>query len=164
MKNQRNRRGFSLIELIIVVAILGILAVLALPNLLGAMDKSRQTSTLNNMRTIGQALERYAIDHKSRYPTGDSLEKLTAKLVPEYVKELPLEDGWDYPMQYTISETRASFTLRAVGKDGLPQVDGTTDDQIDIFERDIIMIDGAFAQRPGDEDDENDEDDTQAAA
>lgn len=141
-------RGFSLIELIIVVAILGILAVLALPNLLNTMDKSRQTATLNNMRTIGQALERYAIDHESRYPTADSLAALEPKLVPGYVKELPLDDGWKHPLRYHVSDSRASFTLRALGKDGELQQDDAPLDDLDPYERDIVMVDGAFTQRP----------------
>ncbi len=134
---------------------------LALPNLLNTMDKSRQTSTLNNMRTIGQALERYAIDHESRYPKGTSLAALETKLVPTYIKELPLDDGWKHPLRYDVNDSRASFTLRALGKDGELQQDNAATEDIDPFERDIVMVDGAFTQKPAGE--ARDEDDTPEA-
>lgn len=61
------RGGFSLIELLIVVAIIGILVSIALPNFLEAQVRAKVVSTVSAMRTLGMALQMYAIDN-GRYP------------------------------------------------------------------------------------------------
>jgi prepilin-type N-terminal cleavage/methylation domain-containing protein len=61
------RRAFTLIELLIVVAIIAILAAVALPNLLAAQTRSKVSREMSDLRTIGMALEAYAVD-SGRYP------------------------------------------------------------------------------------------------
>ena len=59
----RREKGFTLIELLIVVAIIGIIAAIAIPNLLNAIDRSKQKRTMADMRSVGTAVEEYAIDN-----------------------------------------------------------------------------------------------------
>ncbi|PYT07794.1 MAG: hypothetical protein DMF49_07090 [Acidobacteria bacterium] len=53
--------GFTLIELLIVVAIIGIIAAIAIPNLLNAIDRGKQKRTMADIRSVGTAVEEYAV-------------------------------------------------------------------------------------------------------
>lgn len=64
------QRGFTLIELLIVVAIIAILAAIAVPNFLEAQVRAKLSRVKSDIRTIGVALEAYAVDHNA-YPYFD---------------------------------------------------------------------------------------------
>src|SRR5204863_6479428 len=84
----RKDSGFTLIELLIVVAIIGIIAAIAIPNLLNAIDRSKQKRTMADMRSIGTSCEEYSIDNNF-YPvqtTQGDVSTITASLTPTYIK------------------------------------------------------------------------------
>jgi prepilin-type N-terminal cleavage/methylation domain-containing protein len=62
------RAGFTLIELLVVIAIIAILMALLLPALSKAREGGRATVCLANLRSMVQATQLYANDHKGLTP------------------------------------------------------------------------------------------------
>ncbi len=60
--------GFTLIELLAVVAIIGVLAALVSTQVGRAIDKSKATNCLNNMRQLGAAAMAYGADNNLQFP------------------------------------------------------------------------------------------------
>ncbi len=77
----RKKEGFTLIELLIVVAIIGILAGIAIPNFLGARTKAKVSRAFADMRTIGNAVEAYAVDNGVYPTTADNSYVPTSDLI-----------------------------------------------------------------------------------
>ena len=63
----KGESGFTLIELLIVVAIIAILAAIAVPNFLEAQTRSKVSRVKADIRSLGTAVEAYAVDN-NKYP------------------------------------------------------------------------------------------------
>jgi prepilin-type N-terminal cleavage/methylation domain-containing protein len=61
-KLNKNRGGFTLVEIMIVVAIIALLAAIAVPNFLRARKRSQATRILEDLRMIDGAIDQYAIE------------------------------------------------------------------------------------------------------
>ena len=62
-KLNKNRGGFTLVEIMIVVAIIALLAAIAVPNFLRARKRSQATRCLEDLRIIDSAQDQYAIEN-----------------------------------------------------------------------------------------------------
>ena len=153
MSRLRKRTGFTLIELLIVVAIIGIIAALAIPNLLNAIDRGKQKSTMANMRSISTSVEQYAID-VNFYPISTSMAALSSLgptnlgLQPTYIKLLPVKDGWGGQIYYGSDGTGAGsdYTIVSYGKD--KKQSSTSAGATNDFDCDIIFQNGTFTAYP----------------
>jgi prepilin-type N-terminal cleavage/methylation domain-containing protein len=70
-KLNKNRGGFTLVEIMIVVAIIALLAAIAVPNFLRARKRSQATRILEDLRLIDSAQDQYAIETSKS--TGDTV-------------------------------------------------------------------------------------------
>lgn len=71
-KENMNDKGFSLVELIIVIAIMAILIVVLAPQYLKYVERSRNSTDMQNVRTIMTAVETYAADPQATLAIGSS--------------------------------------------------------------------------------------------
>jgi type II secretion system protein G len=154
---EHRERGFTLVELLVVIAIIGILAALAIPNLLNAVQRSRQKRTMADIKALAAAIEAYHVD-SSVYPIAacapghyttpggflstDSFTNLT----PTYIAQPPVTDGWSHFLRYRLDAGQVNYNIRSLGRDGAldPLVCGTTTN----FNDDILFADGVFLQWP----------------
>jgi prepilin-type N-terminal cleavage/methylation domain-containing protein len=71
-KLNKNRGGFTLVEIMIVVAIIALLAAIAVPGFLRARKRAQASRILNDLRLIDSAVDQYAIENS----------KVTGTIVP----------------------------------------------------------------------------------
>lgn len=139
-------RGFSLVELLIVVAVIGLIVAIAVPNLLNAIQRSRQTRTISDLRSISNGLGIYHQDY-AKFPVAASMAAFTEvseSLVP-FIGQVPTDDGWQRVFVY--KSDGDTYTVASYGANLLadqPWSSGKTS----YFDEDIVMMDGSFLQIP----------------
>src|SRR3989441_8745536 len=144
---RRTSAGFTLIELLIVVAIIGLIAAIAIPNLMSALNKAKQTKTMADIKAIGSALETYAVDNNT-YPKGlsDANAQALGQYLSRYLKTIPPGDGWNNPWHVDTNSAGTVYTITSYGADGVAGTNpgGPTGD----FNCDIIYTNSSFYQWP----------------
>ena len=75
-KRKKNNKGFSLVELIIVIAIMAVLVAVLAPQFLKYVEKSRNSSDLNNISAVITAAQTYYadpnVDDTTAWPTAEN--------------------------------------------------------------------------------------------
>ncbi len=148
-----NKKGFTLIELLIVVAIIGIVAAIAIPNLLTAIQKSKQKSTMGDMKSIGTAVESYMTDN---YIAPSALTDVGFGAHRQFfIKKMPASDAWGGAWQYARDTTNEDiYTVGSAGRggvfEGFDQFDdvGYTVNELAHFNYDILYSNGSFVYGP----------------
>ncbi len=163
----KKQEGFTLIELLIVVAIIGILAAIAIPNMLDAIDRSRQKRSVADIRTMVIVMQEFRTDFGG-YPystcNGNVVPNLSTLddkdgqmvIVPSLIQAIPSLDGWLSPFQYyggpdgavrndSLGKVVAGhFCIFSLGDDGAPG--GGTDGSASALD---IAPAWCSAQQPG---------------
>jgi type II secretion system protein G len=156
---KQRERGFTLIELLMVVAIIGVLAGIAIPNLLIAIQRSKQRRTMADMRSIATAWEARFVDESRYNAAGAALPSvpvdvnaLAPLLEPTYIKTMPRLDGWGKPLSFYMDqplggEGAGSYTIVSSGRDEQfadPEVLGPFTN----YDCDIVYSNGMFLSYP----------------
>jgi general secretion pathway protein G len=138
------QKGFTLIELLIVVAIIGIIAAIAIPNLLNAIDRGKQKRSMADIRSIGTAVESYAVDNNF-YPKNQSSVPTTL-ISPIYIRTVPAADGWNTAWEFASDAGGTTYTIESWAKDATDNADANA--QTQDFNCDIVFVNGQFYQWP----------------
>ena len=160
------------VGVLVFVAVMGILAAIAIPNLLTAMQRSKQKRTMADMRSVATAWEAYATDHNTYAPTdaigsshpatltderGVMLEpgsriaasELEKVLVPTYLRMLPQKDGWEREIELYVGSDGGEYAMRSSGKNGVAESEAYQAGPTNNFDCDIVYALGEFIAYPG---------------
>ncbi len=141
-------KGFTVVELLIVIIIIAIISVIALPQFINAQDRGKQSQTVGNLRSVGNALALYHTDNNT-YPVTISIDTVKSTLEDGgYMSSVPTTDGWDQTLQ--VVSTATTYSIWSCGKSNGDTcvIEAVPKGVISVFTDQIILIDSAFVQYP----------------
>ena len=99
----KNKRGFTLIELMVVIVILGILALYIGPKIMGRPEQAKQVKAKMDIASLETALKLYKLDNGVYPSTEQGLDALT-----RHVAENP-DDPWLLTDTITLTSGRRYY-------------------------------------------------------
>lgn len=168
----KGARGFTLIELLVVVAIIAILAMIVVPNVLVAIHRSKQKTTMKDIITISTAITDHVTDNGTAPPQDGAYDAgagFYSMLSPFYIRVLPLNDKWGNNFRvWTRSDVDGNYGISGAGKDDFLVASYARDKikdnfsfrindpeggffnitQMSDFDKDLVMWNGSWIRRP----------------
>lgn len=149
----------AMVAIPIFVAIVGIIAAIAIPNLLDAIERSRQKRAMGEIKSVAVCVEAYRTDHDSIPVIGQfqddswhfaDIKELGKFLVPELLKALPLTDPWGQPYRYGFTADGKNFCLICGGSDRAIKAGDPPADSVSThcYESDIIWLNDGSVRWP----------------
>lgn len=156
------RNGFSVIELLIAVLIIGIIAAIAMGNYFNAIHRAKQKKTMADMRTTAVAWEARAVDVRqynaagafTMLPASITYPQMATMLIPTYVRQVAMSDGWGYALDFNVDQAigsatgAAGYAIRATARDGLTEGNTYAGGPTTDFDCDIVYASGQFMVWP----------------
>jgi type II secretory pathway pseudopilin PulG len=145
--------GFESLILLPATAAAGIVAAIAIPNLLTALQKGKQKSTMGDMKSAAMAIESYMTD-LYKAPEAKTFAELNPILSPFYIKVLPLKDAWgnDFHYYHGTGDKKDEYAIGSGGRDGVfngwEQGGFYWVTTMNGFDNDIIFANGQFVYGP----------------
>ena len=135
----RQRDGFTLMELMVVLIVIGLLAGLVAPQIIGRVGDARVTTANAQIAMLGVALENYRLDNGAYPTTEQGLAALRKRPTnppvptnwkgPYLKKDVPLDPwGRAYIYRTPAKDDSTGFELVTLGRDGRPGGSGEDKD------------------------------------
>lgn len=129
-KSNRQRGGFSLIELMVVIVIIGILAGTVTVSVRSYLIRSKQNVARMEISKIAQAIENFYLSY-DRYPSNeegvDVLTQINEKFPEPLLDRLP-NDPWGNPYEYIETGSSPAYQVVSYGADGREGGEGADKD------------------------------------
>ncbi|MDF1814497.1 MAG: type II secretion system major pseudopilin GspG [Verrucomicrobiales bacterium] len=132
-QRQRNRNGFTLVELVVVMTIIVVLAGSGIFLVTGIIDDARVQTADNNLKALDVALKSYERNNFGKPPTQEQglnalVERPTSGTVPKrwraYLEE-PMLDPWgnEYQYRFPAQKSKRRYDIWSLGEDGVESED-----------------------------------------